>query len=451
MKIRNKLFEAVGEGDVENLRNLLAKTTDTKDYNDLLLLALERNFPEVAISLLENKADPNLRIYGDEAPIFYAVVRGNIPLITSLLNHKANLDIQNCAGKTALHKSVISINQELVKLLLDNKANPNIPDDYGDTPIFYTGNADIFKLLLEHNADIDLKNNTGDSIRKLVEEPNLPPYSSHLPKILSDYLIREQSYIKVADEDLWHAESDNKPPRTLAPDEEMQGTYGAKSTAGIQQVREDLSTSVTLALPSGVEFSKRSNEGIMEEENLWVAVRCGNVDGVRTLLETLPPAQDYRELLSIAVAHKLHKIVALLLEHKADPNIQNAAGQTVLHQAARQADEKSVKLLLDNKANPNIPDDRGDIPIFFTGNPEIFRRLLESNTNIDFKNTAGDSIRGLLDDLNLPPYSSHLPKILSDYLIREQWHIKVADKSIGCTALDDRGDLLGEDNLSSSE
>lgn len=208
---------------------------------------------------------------------------------------------------------------------------------------------------------------------------------------------------------------------------------------------------MTLALPSGVEFFKRSNEGIMEEENLWVAVRCGNVDGVRTLLEIPLPAQDYRELLSIAVAHKLHKILELLLEHKVDPNIQNFSGETVLHEAARSADEKSVKLLLDNKANPNIPDDRGDIPIFFTGNPEIFRRLLESNTNIDFRNNEGESVRGLLDDLNLPPYHSHLPKILSDYLIREQWHIKVASEAIGGAELDDRGDLLGEDNLDNSE
>ena len=188
-----------------------------------------------------------------------------------------------------------------------------------------------------------------------------------------------------------------------------------------------------------------------EEENLWVAVRCGNADVVRKLLKSPQPDQDYREILSISVAHKLPQILALLLEHKVDPNIQNLSGKTVLHEAARSADEKSVKLLLDNKANPNIPDNIGNIPIFFTGNPEIFRRLLESNTNIDFRNNEGESVRGLLDDLNLPPYHSHLPKILSDYLIREQWHIKVASEAIGGAELDDRGDLLGEDNLSSSE
>ena len=200
MMTKGELYRAVGEGDVESLTNLLAKTTDTKHYNDLLLLALDRNFPEVAILLLENKADPNIRIYGEEVPMFYAVVRGNIQLITSLLNHRANLDIQNCAGKTVLHKSVISKNQEVVKLLLDNKANPNIPDDYGDTPLFYTGNAEIFTLLLEYKADIDLKNNLGDSIRSLLEDPTLTKYNSHLSKLLNDYLIREQCYIKVADE-----------------------------------------------------------------------------------------------------------------------------------------------------------------------------------------------------------------------------------------------------------
>lgn len=207
---RRELYEAVGEGDVESLTNLLAKTMDTKHYNDLLLLALDRNFPEVAILLLEHKADPNIRIYGDEAPIFYAVVRGNIPLITSLLNHKANLDIQNCAGKTVLYHSVKARDEQLVRLLLEHEANPNIPDDYGDTPLFYTGNAKIFKLLLEHNADINLKNNAGDSVRSLLEDRNLPPYSSHLPKILNDYLIEQLQNIKVVDEGIGLLEIDNK-------------------------------------------------------------------------------------------------------------------------------------------------------------------------------------------------------------------------------------------------
>lgn len=200
MMTKGELYEAVGEGDVESLTNLLAKTTDTKHYNDLLLLALDRNFPEVAILLLENKADPNIRIYGDEVPMFYAVVRGNIQLITSLLNHRANLDIQNCAGKTVLHKSVISKNQEVVKLLLDNKANPNIPDDRGEIPIFFTGNPEIFRRLLESNTNIDFKNTAGGSIRGILDDRDLPPYSSHLSEILSDYLIEQLQNTKVADE-----------------------------------------------------------------------------------------------------------------------------------------------------------------------------------------------------------------------------------------------------------
>jgi ankyrin repeat protein len=187
-----------------------------------------------------------------------------------------------------------------------------------------------------------------------------------------------------------------------------------------------------------------------EEENLWVAVQLGNIDVVGKLLESPQPEQDCRELLSTAVAHKLHKILELLLEHKVDPNIQNLSGKTVLHEAARSADEAAVKLLLDNKANPNILDNKGNTPIFYARTAAIFKLLLEHNTDIDLHNKAGESVRGLLYDPNLPPYHAHLPQIISDYLIREQWRNSQVE-DVDLIELDDKGDLLGEDNLSSSE
>lgn len=197
---KQKLFEVVGEGDVESLRKILKNSKDTKDYGELLLLALDRNFPEVAILLLENKADPNVRDDRGNTPLFYAVAYHNIQSITSLLRHKANPDIQNCAGKTALHISAQLVGKKSVKLLLKHQADPNIPDNYGETPIFYLRTPEIFTLLLEHNADIDLKNKEGHSIRYLLEEPSLFEYNSHLRNALNDYLTQQLQNIKVADE-----------------------------------------------------------------------------------------------------------------------------------------------------------------------------------------------------------------------------------------------------------
>lgn len=207
---KHKLFEAVEEGDVESLRNLLKNSKGTEDYGALLLLALDRNFPETAILLLENKADPNVRDDGGNTPLFYAVAYHNIQSITSLLGHKANPNIQNHVGKTALHSSAKLEGKKSVKLLLENKADPNIPDDYGETPIFYARNPKIFTLFLEHNADIDFKNKEEHSIRYLLEEPSLFEYNSHLRDALNDYSTKQLQNIKVADEGVAVTEPDNQ-------------------------------------------------------------------------------------------------------------------------------------------------------------------------------------------------------------------------------------------------
>jgi ankyrin repeat protein len=210
MILRRKLYEAVGEGDINGLRELLEIPHQEEKYEELLLLALDRNFPEIATLLLENQANPNVPDDRGNTPLFYAEGYSNILLTTSLLQHKANPDIQNRDGKTVLHRSVMSENKELVQLLLEHPANPNVPDDQGNTPIFYTINAKIFTLLLEHNADIDLQNKAGDSIRGLLENPTLSKYNSHLRKLLNDYLMEQLQNIKVVDEGLAVTELGNQ-------------------------------------------------------------------------------------------------------------------------------------------------------------------------------------------------------------------------------------------------
>lgn len=187
---------------------------------------MDRNFSEVAILLLEHNADPNVRDGMGNTPLFYAGAYFNvsIPLINSLFNHKANPNLQNDEGTTVLHKAVISANMALVKLLLTLQADPNVPDNKGNSPIFDARNTAIFKLCLDYNADIDLQNKAGDSVRALLENATLSDYNSHLRKVLDDYQMNELQNIKVADKDIGGAELNNRPLRTLAPDEGMQET-----------------------------------------------------------------------------------------------------------------------------------------------------------------------------------------------------------------------------------
>ena len=50
----------------------------------------------------------------------------------------------------------------------------------------------------------------------------------------------------------------------------------------------------------------------------------------------------------------MHQVVELLLEEKADPNIQNNNGWTALIVASGNGHQQVVELLLEEKADPNI-------------------------------------------------------------------------------------------------
>jgi ankyrin repeat protein len=59
-------------------------------------------------------------------------------------------------------------------------------------------------------------------------------------------------------------------------------------------------------------------------------------------------------LLHIAVARGYVDIVKLLIDSKADVNVENAGGNTSLHMAVVHENIDLVKLLIKNKANVNI-------------------------------------------------------------------------------------------------
>lgn len=199
MTISNKLYEAVGENDLNGLKVLLETPDQKEDYGKLLSIAVTHNFSEIATLLLEHNADPNhiTSQKSEETPLFSAVRSLSRSLITRLLEHKADINKQNNEGKTVLYYRVNVADEASVKLLLENKADPNIQDNQGNIPIFYARNTAIFTLLLDYNSDIDLQNKAGDSIWSVLEDPTLSNYNSHLSKALQEYQNNQLTNTKI--------------------------------------------------------------------------------------------------------------------------------------------------------------------------------------------------------------------------------------------------------------
>jgi ankyrin repeat protein len=87
--------------------------------------------------------------------------------------------------------------------------------------------------------------------------------------------------------------------------------------------------------------------------------------------------------IQLAVANRHERIVSLLLDHGADPNVREKNGCTPLHAAAQNNDLPMIRLLLFNGANLTIRSHDGKLPIDFAmeaGHKEAVGLLKEGIT-----------------------------------------------------------------------
>jgi len=145
---------------------------------------MEEDFGKIELSRYKKA-----QLTEDEKKLFEAVKQGNIDKIKELLDKGVNVNVATSVGWTPLHVAVYCGCTNIVKLLLNHGADVNVRDNDGWTPLLFTayyGREDIVKLLLNHGADLDIKNKEGktpidiakeegyDDIARLLEKHRFP-------------------------------------------------------------------------------------------------------------------------------------------------------------------------------------------------------------------------------------------------------------------------------------
>ncbi|KAI9807287.1 MAG: hypothetical protein M1833_000030 [Piccolia ochrophora] len=93
--------------------------------------------------------------------IFHAAENGDERLIRLLITHGANLNVRDNSGNTVLHLAVLRRNFEATRLLLQVRVNVAIHNHLGKSAVHDAAghSYEITRLLLDHGADIEMKDN----------------------------------------------------------------------------------------------------------------------------------------------------------------------------------------------------------------------------------------------------------------------------------------------------
>jgi ankyrin repeat protein len=154
-------------------------TIDSLDQD--FLLAVKANDIDKVKSLLP-AVDVNIQNQQGDTPLFWAVVKNNLPMVQLLLENggQQSVNIQGQQGYTPLHAAAAKVksNLPMVQLLLDNGAQEsvNIQNEYGYTPLHLaamSNSRDIIGILLDNGADktiTDNENRTTEETRTFIRD-----------------------------------------------------------------------------------------------------------------------------------------------------------------------------------------------------------------------------------------------------------------------------------------
>lgn len=119
----------------------------------------------LARRLLKAGADVNARDHIRRTPLHLAARTGNVPLGRLLLQEGADVNAQDHEGSTPLHEAVDQ--PSMIRFLLEHEAKPNYRTKTLGLTLLHRAvlkkQPPIIKLLARHQANLDLKDNDGET------------------------------------------------------------------------------------------------------------------------------------------------------------------------------------------------------------------------------------------------------------------------------------------------
>ena len=307
------LFEAVKNGNIEQVKSLIAEGADIEGkWGDVY------NKKEGAPLLLNR--------YGliDSTPLWHAVDLNNIEMVKLLVEEDPNM---NAGGWPPLCMAVDRNNTDIAEYLIDHGANVNYPQDWGPFHEACVLNIDMAKLLLDRGADI----NSGYC-------PPLHSAAMKGPKEVVELLVQRGADINAKDK--WG----NTPLYWVIYNIANEG----------RSIDNNIEI-MNLLIDNGADVKNNNNI-------LLFAVKTGCIEAVQSLLEAgadINAKNDSGQTtLHIAARNGYKDVAELLIDEGADINAKDNDGHTPLYIAVNN-NYKVAELLINKGADSSIKTESG--------------------------------------------------------------------------------------------
>jgi ankyrin repeat protein len=279
-----------------------------------LHLAAEKGFLTVAETLLDHKADVNSRDGNQTTPLREAAMWDRVEMVKTLLAHGADVNAKDIHDSTPLAEAVNQGRTGAVNALLAAKADVNTVDGSGQTPLSiaaWNSQGNLVKELLDANAD-----------------PNRGTINMPLSGVINTY----------------YADMD----------------------------RTSLCERLLRAGADPSKFARIIQRGsVFSGSPIELAVWQNETNVVKMLLDykadangTEVWASNPTITLLMEASSKSNILMAkALLAHGAEVNARDASGDTALAYAIGSRSPETVALLINNKADLNVQDNQGRTPL----------------------------------------------------------------------------------------
>jgi ankyrin repeat protein len=427
------LYHVAGFGFRAMVDHLISKRPDDLTvrgrYGIPLHASLRHGHANVALLLLGHCVDVDVRGINGRTPLHMAVDHGLLEVTRILIERGASINAQDSRNRTPLHpifddksRTFDDIYFDVVRYLLEHGIDVDAQaDTEHSTPLHlasYYGGFKIARLLLDHQADINMRDKNGRT----------PLHGTlvNMNDSLDDYFFDAVRFLLEHGADVHALDNDHATPLHVVS--ESGGIKAARlllqhgAVVDAQDNRDSTPLHVAsqsgnakvarLLLEGGANIHVR-NKANQTPQHLLLAMWSKNVldddiDAVRIVLESgvdVDSVNDtHRALLHGASYFGSLKVAQLLLDHGANINVRDGESQTPLHRVLDRHDVESdpnrdhffdvTSFLVKRGADIYALDNNRLTPLHFAtrrGNLKAARVLLEHGAIVDVQDNKGST------------------------------------------------------------